>query len=139
MGAASGANTGVACAINFDACSNLQQPSSIALLKHTTMPMMVHTCGIIARKPMVLLLLSAALMLLMISGVHTAIIASVLTRQKYTRLNISTVGESISRSRLPGPSPVVWLEGELSAARACCRCCLSSRLSQRACCGVSFR
>ncbi|MNP61715.1 hypothetical protein D3C76_1569310 [compost metagenome] len=49
---------------------------------HSTMPMMVHTCGIIARKPMVLLLLPAALMLLMINGVHTAIIANVLTRQK---------------------------------------------------------
>jgi hypothetical protein len=36
VGADSGANTGIACAIHFNACFNLQQPPSIPFLKHTT-------------------------------------------------------------------------------------------------------
>ena len=48
---------------------------------HQIMPMMVQTCGIAASRPIVVLL-APALKLLTISGVQTATIARVFTRQK---------------------------------------------------------
>ena len=48
---------------------------------HQIMPMIVQTCGMAASRPIVMLLASA-LKLLTISGVQTATMARVLTRQK---------------------------------------------------------
>jgi len=48
---------------------------------HQIIAMIVHTCGIAASRPIVRLLASA-LKLFTMSGVHTATIASVFTRQK---------------------------------------------------------
>ena len=89
--------------------------------------------------PMVLLLLSAALMLLMISGVHTAIIASVLTRQKYTTQNSRICGDNSSAQRLRGRPPLPCPASLRSAASAWASTCCSSRSSHLACCGRSSR
>ncbi|MCY1182928.1 hypothetical protein D3C76_1067260 [compost metagenome] len=58
--------------------------------------MMVHICGIADNNP-ISVLLWPVLKLLTINGVQTAIIAKVLTRQKYTRQNRITDGDSSSR------------------------------------------
>src|SRR5215469_4300129 len=59
----------------------------------TIIAMIVQTWGIAASRPIVRLLASA-LKLLTMSGVHTATIASVFTRQKYAIANFTTTGDS---------------------------------------------